>query len=237
MHRHPGRVRRGRRRRAARGRGRRGDGAARNLELRPRRAQHPRALRAELRLRAAEAALAAAHGHRRAGGCDRDDRAGRGLRPAGDQGAGRARRRPLRAERLEDVHLERPARGTRRRRREDGPDEGLEGHLDHHARDAGPARLPGRARARQDRPERLGHGGVLPRRLPRACRLPARPRGRAGIRAADARPALRARAARTGRRGRDGVRARAHHRVHASIARRSARRCSRCRTRASRSRT
>ena len=48
------------------------------------------------------------------------------------------------------------------------PAEGLEGHLDHHGRDAGPAGLPGRPRARQDRAERLGHRRILLRRLPRA---------------------------------------------------------------------
>ena len=127
----------------------------------------------------AEAQLAAADGVRRTRRRDRDDRARRGFRPAGGPGARRARRRPVRAERLEDVHLQRAARGARRRGREDGSDEGRQGHLDRHGRDEGPAGLPGRARPRQDRSERLGHRRDVLRRLPCAGRLPARAGGRA----------------------------------------------------------
>ena len=47
---------------------------------------------------------------RRARGRDRDDRAGRRLGPARHRHLGRPRRRPLRRQRLEDVHHERPAR-------------------------------------------------------------------------------------------------------------------------------
>ena len=237
LHRHPGRVWRRRRRCAPRGRRGRGDGPPRHHQLRPHGAQHPRALRAELRHRGAEARLAAAHGERRAGRRDRHDRARRRLRPAGRQDPRGARRRPLRDQRRQDVHLERPARRPRGRGGEDRSEPRRQGHLDHHGRDEGPAGLSRRPRARQDRPERLGHGRDVLRRLPRAGRWPARARRGPGLRAADARPAIRARAARARRRGRNGVRARSSPSTTRARARRSARRCSTCRTPASSSPT
>ena len=61
-------------------------------------------------------ALAAAHVHRRADRRDRDDRARHRQRPAGRAHDRAARRRPLRDQRREDLHHERPAREPRHRR-------------------------------------------------------------------------------------------------------------------------
>ena len=145
-------------------------GPARHLGFRPGRAQHRRALRAQLRQRGAEAALAAAHGERRARRRHRDDRARRRFRPQGHSHEGGARRRPLCRQRLEDLHHQRLHR--------DDPDAGR-AHgcrgpqarpVDPDGRDEGPGRLPRRPRAGQDGHDRPGHRGALLRGRARARR-------------------------------------------------------------------
>ena len=99
------------------------------------------------RHRRAEAALAARPGQRRADLGDRDDRAGRRLRPAGHPHQRRRQGRPLRAQRLEDVHLQRhPERPGHR-------------GLPHRPRRRPPGHQPARRRAR--------HGGLRARPQPR----------------------------------------------------------------------
>ena len=69
------------------------------------------------------------------------DRTRRRLRPAGHQDHRPPRRRPLRHQRLEDVHHQRLARRTRLRRREDRHHRDRhEGHLAHRRRDEGACR-------------------------------------------------------------------------------------------------
>ena len=85
-------------------------------------------------------------------------------------GTRRARRRRVRAERLKTFISNGLHAGLVGVVVKTDPTQGREGHLDHHGRDEGPAGLSGRARARQDRAERLGHGRDVLRRLPRAGR-------------------------------------------------------------------
>ena len=126
---------------------------------RDRRALHP-----SLRLGGAEAALAAEDGVGRMRRRHRDDRARRGLGSAGSQDDRPARRQPLRRQRPEDLHQQRPARRSRHRRRQDRPVEGREGHFADRRRDGGRAGLPARAQPRQDRHGGAGHVGALLRR-------------------------------------------------------------------------
>src|SRR5207245_1229717 len=78
------------------------------------------------------------------------------------------RRRPLRHQRLEDLHHERCAGRPRLSGREDGPEgDGLEGHLAGRRRNDRSPRLPGRPLARQGRYAGAGHLPALLRR--RAC--------------------------------------------------------------------
>ena len=72
------------------------------------------------------------------------------------------------------------------------PGDRSRGPVDPDGRDREPARLPGRARARQDGHDRAGHLGALLRGRARAGRLPARRRGRPRHAHADGRPAVRA---------------------------------------------
>ena len=163
-------VRRRWRRLPPRGGAVRGACPARHLGLRPGRAQHRRALRAQLRQRGAEAALAAAHGERRARRRHRDDRAGRRFRPQGHSHEGGARRRPLCRERLEDLHHQRLHRDDPDAGRAHGRRGPQARPVDPDGRDEGPGRLPRRPRARQDGHDRPGHRGALLRGRARARR-------------------------------------------------------------------
>ena len=109
--------------------------------------RHHRPLHQHPRHRGAEAALAAGPGQRRADLGDRDDRAGRRLRPAGHPHERRRQGRPLRAQRLEDVHLQRHHERPRDR------------GLPHRPRRRPPGHQPARGRAR--------HGGLRARPQPR----------------------------------------------------------------------
>ena len=115
------RRRRGRRLPLQRGAGR-GDHPARGHRHRLRPAQrHRRAVPALPRHRRAEEPLAAGLLRRRADHRDRDERARRGQRPAGDQDDAPPRRRRLGAVRLEDLHHQRDQRRPRAGGRQDRP--------------------------------------------------------------------------------------------------------------------
>ena len=81
---------------------------------------------------------------------------GAGLRPPGHPHDGRRRRRPLRAQRPEDLHLQRHPRRPGRRGGADRPGRRAPGHLAarRRARHGG---LRARPQPRQDRPARAGH--------------------------------------------------------------------------------
>ena len=126
----------------ARGRAGRGAGPRDGAEPRHRGAQHDRRPLPELlRHRGAEAALAAAAGHRRARRRGRDDRARHRLGPAERHDQGDPGRRRVRHRRLEDVHLQRLAGRLGHRRRQDRPRQPRRRHL------ADRASRPARSRA------------------------------------------------------------------------------------------
>ena len=75
------------------------------------------------------------------------------LRPAGRADARGPRRRPLRHQRLEDVHHQWLHGGSDLRRREDRSGGGREGSVAGDGRDRGPRRLPPRPHPREDRAE------------------------------------------------------------------------------------
>lgn len=89
--------------------------------------RHHRALPDLARHRGAEAPLAARLLLRRDHHRHRDDRAGRGLRPPGDPDHRRGPRRPLGAQRLQDLHLQRHPRRPGDRGRQDHPEGGAHG--------------------------------------------------------------------------------------------------------------
>ncbi len=138
-------------------RGQRGDDPPRRLRLRlPALQRHDRALpRLERERRAAAAVVPRPlrrHHHRR----DRDDRARCRLRPAGHPDDGGRRGRPLRAQRPEDLHLQRHPRRPRDRGRPDRPRGRAPGHqpAGGRARHGGLRTGP---QPREDRPARPGH--------------------------------------------------------------------------------
>ena len=114
----------------------------------------------------------------------RHERAGRRLRPArrphhrGEEG------QPLRAQRLEDLHHQRPARRPDRRRRQDRSEGGRQGRLADGGGDRRRAGLPPRPQAQEARPGCRRHLGAVLRGRVAADREPARHRGRAGLRPA-----------------------------------------------------
>ena len=112
-------------------------------------------------------ALAAGHRVGRADHRHRHDRAGHRLGPRVDVDHRDPRRRPLRRQRLEDVHHQRHQRRPRHHRGEDRPEPAPQGHVAARPR-AGHGRLRARPQPRQDRPALPGHRrAVLHRR--RAC--------------------------------------------------------------------
>ena len=178
----------------ARLRGLRGAGVRGGDELRQARPQHLCALRARVRHRGAEAALAAAARERRARRRHRDVRARRGLGPAGHPDARGPPRRCLRPRRLEDLHLERAGREPDLRGREHGSRRPAP--RAYRCSWSRPTSLAGFRRGRTL--DKIGLPGqdtvrALLRRLPRARGEPARRRRGRGLRAAHGAAALRAR--------------------------------------------
>ena len=222
------RPRRHLRLRCRRPRGHRKRGAG-SHDRRLRAQRHRRALHPELRLRGAEAALAAEDGERRVRRRHRDDRTRHRLRPAGRADHGAQAGQQLRHQRPEDLHHQRPGRrpdhrgGAHRRTRR-------QGHLADRARDRGQRGLPARPQPRQDRPARVRHVRTVLRQCGRAAGEPARHRGRQRLRPVDAAIAAGAPFARRRRRGLDGARGQADGRLHQGTHRRSASRSSNSRT-------
>jgi hypothetical protein len=95
-------------------------------------------------------------------------------------------RQRLRPQRLEDLHHQRPARQSDRRRRQDRPQGARQGHLADGGRDRRCAGLPPRAQAQEARHGFGRHVGAVLRGRVAAGREPAGHRGRAGLRAAHA---------------------------------------------------
>ena len=104
-------------------------------------------------------------------------RARRRLRRGAHEDDGRASRRRIRPQRLEDVHHERRPGVMECRVREDGPERGASGDLGVH-RPAGHARRPYREAPGQDGPARHRHLGVRPGGRRRPGREPHRRGGR-----------------------------------------------------------
>ena len=125
--------------------------------------------------RGAEAALAARVLRRLADHGDRHDRTRRRIRPPGHHDARRGPGRPLAAQRLQDLHLERDPRRPGDRRGEDDSRRRRQGAVParRRARHGG---LRARAQPRQDRPEGPGHRRVV---LPRRTRAQGEPARRA----------------------------------------------------------
>ena len=123
--------------------------------------RHRRALHPALRHRGAEAALAAEARDRRDGRRHRDERARHRLRPAGREDEREEIRQRLCAQRLEDLHHQRPARQPDHRRRQDRSERGPQGHLADGGRDRRRARLPARPQAQQARDGLGGHVGTV----------------------------------------------------------------------------
>ena len=161
--------------------GQRGDQQGRRQRARlPRAHRHHRPLHQQARDRGAEAALAARSGQRRADLLDRDDRARRRIRPAGHPYQRGRQGRPLRRQRVEDLHQQ---RHHERRRR---------GGLPHRPRRRPPGHQPagGRARhgglrawsqPRQDGAQGAGHRRALLRQR-RGAEVELARRGGAGVR-------------------------------------------------------
>ena len=153
----------------------------------------------------AEAALAAGPGLRRADLGDRDDRARRGQRPAGHPDHRGRQGRPLRAQRLQDVHQQRDhlrpghRRGPHRPRRRTPGHQPAGGRARHGGLRAGPQ--PG-----EDRPQGAGHRRAVLRQRRGAEGEPAR-RGGLRLHLADAQPASGADLDRRDRGRRDRARA------------------------------
>ena len=135
---------------------------------------HRRALHPPLRLRGAEEEVAAEDGDRRTDRRHRHDRARRRLRPAGRQDARREGRQPVSAQRLQDLHHQRPARQSDHRRHQDRSGQGRQGHLADRGRDRRGRGLRARPQPRQDRPEVQRHVGAVLQRRARADVEPAR---------------------------------------------------------------
>ena len=173
-------VRRRRRRLPALVRGHGGAGAHLRVGLRHVAAlRHRRAVPPRVRQRGAEAALAARLRLGRARHRHRDDRAGHRLRPRRHRDDRGARRRLLRDQRREDVHLERhPLRPVHRRRQDRSrSEERAPRHLAVRRR-GGHARLRQGQEAEEDGHGVAGHQRAGVRGLPRPRREPARRRGR-----------------------------------------------------------
>ena len=98
--------------------------------------------------------------------------------------AGEVRQR-LRAQRLQDLHHQRPARQPDRRRRQDRSEGGRQGHLADGGGDRRRAGLPPRPQAQEARPGFRRHLGIVLRGRAAAGRKPARHRGRPGLLPAD----------------------------------------------------
>ena len=146
--------------------------------------RHRRALHPALRHRGAEEALAAEARDRRAGRRHRHERARHRLRPAGRAHHRGEEGQPLRAQRLEDLHHQRPARQPDHRRRQDRSEGGRQGRLADGGRDRRCAGLPPRPQAQEARPRFRRHLRAVLRGRVAADREPARHRGRAGLRPA-----------------------------------------------------
>ena len=145
--------------------------------------RHRRALHSALRHRGAEETLAAQARHRRDGRRHRHDRARHRLRPAGRAHQGREIRQRLRAQRLQDLHHQRPARQSHHRRRQDRSESRRQGRLADGGRDRRCARLPPRPQAQKARHGFRRHLGIVLRGRascrPKACSAPRK--GRASI--------------------------------------------------------
>ena len=122
-------------------------------------------------------ALAAGHLRRRADHGRRHDRAGHRLRPGVDDDDGDPRRRPLRRQRLEDVHHQRHQRRPRHHRGEDRPVAAPPRHVAARAR-AGDGGLRAGPQPREDRHARPGHRRAVLHRRAGAGREPPRRGGR-----------------------------------------------------------
>ena len=135
----------------------------------------------------AEGTLPPRRRHRRDPTRDRDDRAGRGIRPGRNLHLRGARRRRLRDQRVEDDDLQRHHCRTVRRRRQDRPRAAAQGAQPpaRRRRSSGPG---AGAQPGEDRPARAGDGRAVLQRPPRARRQPPR-RGGAGIRLPHVQPA------------------------------------------------
>ena len=148
--------------------------------------RHHRPVPQLARDRGAEAAVAAGLRERRDDHRDRDDRARRRVRPAGSPHHGGRRGRPLRRQRVQDVHQQRHQRRPRHRGGADRPRRRPPGHqpAGGRARDGG---LRAGPQPRQDRAARPGHGRALVHRRTRPEAEPAR-RGGPGLPLPDAEP-------------------------------------------------
>ena len=157
--------------------------------------RHGDAADPRVRHRGAEAGVGRAGDQGREDPLPRHHRARRRLGRLGDQDAGRARRRRLRHQRLQDLHHQRPPRRRDRARHQDRPRRrlrrlhavpGADGRPRRDPREApgearharlghGAARLPGRARARHGG-ARPGRQGLLPHHVGAPGRAPDRRR-------------------------------------------------------------
>ena len=146
--------------------------------------RHRGSLPAPLRHRGAEEEVDPEGLLRRTGHGHRHDRAGDGLRPAGDQDDGRHGRQRVGHQRLQDLHLQRPARRPRDRGRQDRSQARRQGHVADRRRDEDRG-LQARPQSREDRDEGAGHVRAV---LPGRARAGGSSAGRAGhgLRAADA---------------------------------------------------
>ncbi len=173
-HGHPRRARRGRRRRLPvqpdPGRGARLRGHRRRRARPDPPQRHLPALLPVAGDRGAEGALAAGHRLGRADHRHRHDRARHRLGPGRHDHHRDPRRRPLRRQRVEDLHHQRHQRRPRHHRGEDRPDPAPQGHEPGRAR-AGHGRLRAGPEPGEDRPPQPGHrrAGLL-RRV--RCRSP-----------------------------------------------------------------
>ena len=144
--------------------------------------RHRRALHPALRHRGAEEALAAQARHRRTGRRHRHERARHRLRPAGRAHHRGEEGQPLRAQRLQDLHHQRPARQPDRRGRQDRSEGARQGHLADGGGDRRRAGLPPRPQAQEARHGFGRHLRAVLRGRVAADREPARHRGRPGLR-------------------------------------------------------
>ena len=202
--------RRWRRRLPLQPRDHRGGAGGRRVGLGPRShaaQRHLPAVLPALLHRRATSALAAGHRVGRAHHGDRHDRAGHRVGPRVDVDDGDPRRRPLRRERLEDLHHQRHQRRPRHHRGQDRSDAAAQGDEPARAR-AGHGRVRTGSQPRQDRHARAGHRRAVLRRRAGAGGQPARAPRAQGFAQLVANLPAGAAVDRRGRRGRGPGRAR-----------------------------